>query len=72
MKKERFDGIESVNRNKSVEENLENFDLMLILTLFKKETFYIFHQCICQQLTLGTIDSKLLDELKKLLFFKTE
>ena len=29
MKKERFDGIESVNRNKSVEENLENFDLML-------------------------------------------
>ena len=30
MKKERFDGIESVNRNKSVEENLEIFNKMLL------------------------------------------
>ena len=43
-----------------------NFDIMLILTLFKEDTFYIFHKCICQQLTLGTIDSNLLDELKNI------
>mgnify|MGYP001807955683 FL=1 len=29
MKKERFDGIESVNRNKSIEENLEIFEKIL-------------------------------------------
>ena len=44
----------------------QNFDFMLILTLFKEDTFYIFHKCICQQLTLGTIDSNLLDELKNI------
>ena len=40
-------------------------DLMIMLTLFAEVTFYIFHKCICQQLTLGTIDADLLDELKK-------
>ena len=44
----------------------QNFDFMLILTLFKEDTFYIFHKCICQQLTLGTIDTNLLDELKNI------
>lgn len=43
----------------------QNSNLMLILTLFKEEFFYILHKCICQQLTLGTIDNELLDELKK-------
>ncbi len=52
-----------------LEEEKEYFakhsDLMIMLTLFAEVTFYIFHKCICQQLTLGTIDSDLLDELKK-------
>lgn len=51
----------------------QNYDLIFILTLFKEESFYIFHKCICQQLTLGTIDSNLLEELKTciILYFKT-
>ncbi len=43
----------------------QNFNFMLMVTLFKKDIFYLFHKCICQQLTLGTIDSNLLDEIKK-------
>ncbi len=43
----------------------QNFNLMIILTFFKKDIFYLFHKCICQQLTLGTVDANLLDELKK-------
>ena len=40
-------------------------DFMLILTFFKSEYFHIFHKCICQQLTLGTIEPDLLVQLKK-------
>jgi hypothetical protein len=43
----------------------QNSDLMIMLTLFTEGRFHIFHKCICQQLTLGTIDIDLLDELKK-------
>ncbi len=43
----------------------QNSNFMIILTLFNPELFYIFHKCICQQLTLGTIDTNLLDEIKK-------
>ena len=43
----------------------EHSDLIVILTLFKENSFYIFHKCICQQLTIGTIEFNLLDELKK-------
>lgn len=43
----------------------QNSDLMIMLTLFTEHRFHIFHKCICQQLTLGTIDTNLLDELKK-------
>jgi hypothetical protein len=53
---------------------IENFNLMSILILFKEDTFYLFHKCICQQLTLETIDSNLLDELMKsiIVSLKTE
>lgn len=44
----------------------QHSDFMVILTLFKEEFFYIFHKCICQQLTLGTIENNLLDEFKKI------
>ncbi len=51
------------------EEENESFkqksDLMIMLTFFTEHRFHIFHKCICQQLTLGTIDTNLLDELKK-------
>lgn len=41
--------------------------ISLIFCLFRQESFYLFHKCICQQLTLGTIDTQLLDEIKKYL-----
>ena len=44
----------------------ENSDFMVILSFFQKEFFYVFHKCICQQLTLGTINNQVLDELKKI------
>ena len=43
----------------------QNSNFMIILTLFNPEFFYIFHKCICQLLTLGTIDTNLLNEIKK-------
>jgi hypothetical protein len=56
--------------NDSYEETIktyftQNSNFMIILTLFNPECFYILHKCICQQLTLGTIDTNLLDEIKK-------
>lgn len=62
---------ELLNKSTSIflEQEKEYFathsDTMIMLTLFSTETFHIFHKCICQQLTLGTIDANLLDELKK-------
>jgi hypothetical protein len=32
--------------------------------LFSQTLFYITHKCVCQQLTTGTIDKNLLNELK--------
>lgn len=46
----------------------QNSDFMVMLTLFQKDYFYIFHKCICQQLTQGTIDNELLVEFKKITF----
>jgi hypothetical protein len=45
---------------------MENADFIIILSFFQKEFFYIFHKCICQQLTLGNIDAELLNELKNI------
>ena len=42
----------------------DNLKMFVLLTLFSQPIFYITHQCICQQLTLGTIDDHLLVELK--------
>jgi hypothetical protein len=42
----------------------DNLKMFVLLTLFIQSIFYITHQCICQQLTLGTIDDHLLVELK--------
>ena len=47
------------------EERENNFKMILILTMFSQECFYLFHRCICQQLTLGIIDSDLLVQLKQ-------
>jgi hypothetical protein len=40
-----------------------------LLMLFEQQHFHIFHNCICQQLTFGTIEPTLLDELKKINLF---
>jgi hypothetical protein len=42
-----------------------NLNTILILTMFSQECFYLFHKCICQQLTLGTVEINLLVELKQ-------
>jgi hypothetical protein len=49
--------------------NKEEFDynseLMIILTLFSKDIFYVLHKCICQQFTESKIDNVLLIELRE-------
>ncbi len=50
------------------EERENNFKMILILTMFSQECFYLFHRCICQQLTLGIIEIDLLVQLKQ--YFK--
>jgi hypothetical protein len=47
------------------EEGENNFKMILILTMFSQECFYLFHRCICQQLTLGIIEIDLLVQLKQ-------
>ncbi len=42
----------------------DNYDFVVLLTLFSQTLFYITHKCVCQQLTTGTIDKNLLNELK--------
>ena len=59
-----------LEHNEAVKKNFEeNSDLKFKLLLFQKEFFYIYHKCICQQLTLGTIEQHLLDDLKKIVIF---
>jgi hypothetical protein len=40
-------------------------ETVIILSLFSNDIFYLFHKCICQQLTLGTIETDLLVLLKQ-------
>ena len=41
----------------------DNYDYVVLLTLFSQTLFYITHRCVCQQLTTGTVDTNLLNEL---------
>jgi len=41
-----------------------NYDYVVILIVFSQPLFYITHKCICQQLTTGTVETNLLNELK--------
>jgi hypothetical protein len=43
----------------------ENYDLILLITLFSKHIFYITHKCICQQINKGGIDNDLIQELRE-------
>lgn len=43
-----------------------NSHIMVILTLFSKELFYITHKCICQQINTGIIDDSLMEKLNEL------
>jgi hypothetical protein len=42
-----------------------NLNTILMLTMFSQECFHLFHNCVCQQLTLGTIETDLLVQLKQ-------
>ena len=44
--------------------NSNNIDFIIFLTLFSDNIFYIMHKCICQQILDGKIDTDLLLELK--------
>jgi len=48
-----------------IEEHEKYLETVIILSLFGKDSFYLFHKCICQHLTLGTIEPDLLVQLKK-------
>jgi len=41
----------------------DNYDYVVLLTLFSQTLFYITHRCVCQQITTGTVDINLLNEL---------
>ena len=43
----------------------ENYDLIVLLTLFSKHIFYITHKCICQQINKGGIENDLIQELQE-------
>jgi hypothetical protein len=43
--------------------NLDVINLEILLTLFSENIFYITHKCICQQITIGRIDTELLSTL---------
>lgn len=47
------------------EEHEKYLDTVVLLSLFSEDVFYLFHKCICQQLTLGTIEFDLLVQLNK-------
>jgi len=49
--------------SKEKDEQKDNYEFFIILTLFSKDMFYLTHKCICQQFTLGTIDNDLLSQL---------
>ena len=48
-----------------IEEHEKYLETVIILSLFGKDSFYLFHKCICQHLTLGTIEPDLLVLLKQ-------
>jgi hypothetical protein len=49
--------------SKEKDEQKDNYEFFILLTLFSKDMFYLTHKCICQQFTLGTIDNDLLSQL---------
>ena len=60
-----MDGVKVYLKNKEliVDEHEDNIDMIIILTLFSQDCFYIFHKLICQQISLGIIEEDLLFKL---------
>lgn len=52
--------ISKTNIDDCSEEQTDNYDFFILLTLFSKDLFYLTHKCICQQFILETIDNDLL------------
>ena len=46
-------------------ENEKSLRQLILLTLFSQNIFYLTHKCICQQIEFGTIEEKLLINLRK-------
>lgn len=59
------DEIKELLKNTMTKEEEVYLETVIILTLFGKETFWLFHKCVCQQLNLGLIEPNLLDQLKQ-------
>jgi len=51
------------NFGKEVNEQNDNYEFFIVLTLFSKDLFYLTHKCICQQFTLEIIEDDLLSQL---------
>jgi hypothetical protein len=47
------------------EQKLLDIKQLITITLFSQDIFYITHNCICQQIEVGTIDNDLLVQLRK-------
>ena len=45
-------------------EQKESMKLLILISLFSQNVFYITHKCVCQQINSGNIDDALLVELK--------
>lgn len=46
-------------------EKQESLRQLILISLFSQYLFHITHKCVCQQIEVGTIDNKLLVELRK-------
>ncbi len=58
--------INEFDKNQTVSnEQKESLKQLILIGLFSQNIFYITHQCICQQIEVGTIDDNLLVELRK-------
>jgi len=60
-----FSSNQFIKNEKITSKKQESLRQLILYTLFSQQLFHITHQCVCQQINVGTIDSDLLVELRK-------
>lgn len=53
--------------NELIESQNITIDLLILISLFSEQVFYITHKCICQHITSNTIDDSLLVDIRNAL-----